>query len=63
MTLGKRTDDACATLLDTLATFPIRHYSTDNLQSSSTLIPSDQHRIGKEHIWKIARMTLHVRPI
>ncbi len=58
---GKRTDEACAKLLDKLKPFPIQHYYTDNWQSYSKLIPTDQHRIGKEHTWKIERMNLNFR--
>ena len=58
---GKRTDAACATLMDKLTIFPIRYYYTDNWQSYSKLIPSAQHRIGKEHTWKIERMNLNFR--
>lgn len=59
--IGKRTDEACAALLEKLTIFPIRYYYTDHWQSYSKLIPIEKHRIGKEYTWKIERMNLNFR--
>lgn len=58
---GRRDNATCQKLLDKIACFPIRSYSTDDWESYSSLLPPGKHYIGKDRTWKIERRNLNFR--
>lgn len=58
---GKRTDESCKILMESLAKFDIATYHTDAWQSYFKYIPADKHQVGKENTWKIERKNLNFR--
>jgi insertion element IS1 protein InsB len=59
--LGRRTDQSCQLLLETLAACRITRFYTDDWESYQKLIPSYRHWIGKAGTQRIERQNLNFR--
>jgi len=58
---GKRTDESCKILMDSLSIFDISIYHTDAWESYFKHIPAHKHKVGKDNTWKIERKNLNFR--
>lgn len=59
---GRRTDLACATLIEKLKDCPIARYYTDDWPASyAKFLPAQHHRIGKAHTLHVERNNLNFR--
>ena len=57
----RRTDRACATLIEKLKDCPVARYYTDDWPAYAKFLPAQQHRIGKAHTLHIERNNLNFR--
>jgi IS1 family transposase/DNA-directed RNA polymerase subunit RPC12/RpoP len=58
---GRRTDESCKILFESLSVFDIACYYTDDWQSYRKYIPAEKHKVGKDNTWKIERKNLNFR--